>query len=131
MPLKSTDRILCRLAEIVEYALVLLASTSVVGFSITTYSAYTSSIAVATSRANYSSYLTLAYAAIERGNASATLTLDHTSLTCDAGRLGFGSKSLSAESILPVGCHFAYENLTGLRELTFVYSNGSLDLEMR
>jgi hypothetical protein len=118
------------LVELLEYALVVLASTSIIAFSAFSYSSYTSSVELAAQRANYSSYVTLAYVAVERGNSSASLTLVDTSLTCDAGRLGFSSAVLSDDSMLPVLCHFAYLNLAGSHELKFVYRNGFLALEL-
>ncbi|MDV3277419.1 MAG: hypothetical protein LYZ69_03000 [Nitrososphaerales archaeon] len=118
------------MVEILEYALVVFASTLVISFSFVNYSAYSASIENATQRADYSSYLTLAYAAIERGSSSGALSLDHASLNCSSGRLEFDSPSFSAGSSLPVGCGFTYTRLIGPHILTFRYSNGYLGLEV-
>lgn len=119
------------MAELVEYALVILASTLVVGFSVANYASYSSSIESSAQRATFSSYVTLALGAVERGESSASLTMENASLSCDSGTLAFSSPTLSGDARLPVECHFGYAGLTGTRRLTFVYSGGVLDLEMK
>lgn len=119
------------MAELLEYALVVLTSTLVVGFSVVSYSGYASSVDSAARRAALSSYVALAFGAVEHGRSSASLTLEDASLSCDSGSLVFRSGALMGGATLPAGCHFSYPDVTGTHTLTFVYSSGVLGLEVR
>lgn len=119
------------MAELLEYALVVLTSTLVVGFSVVSYSGYTSSVDSAARRAALSSYVALAFGAVEHGGSSASLALDDASLSCDSGTLTFRSGSLTGGAMLPADCHFSYPGVTGTHKLTFVYSSGVLSLEVK
>lgn len=116
------------MVEVLEYALVILTSTLVIGFSFSTYSAYTTSITSAGERATYSSVVDLAYAAIEQGSSAANLTLESSSVTCAGGRLVFTSPAYSASSTLPAACDFDYPRLSGPHQLSFAFNAGVLTL---
>lgn len=128
LPLKSETRIRSGLVEVLEYTLVILVSVMVIGFSFSTYSAYTASITSAGERATYSSVVGLAYAAIEQGSSAANITLNRSSVTCVGGRLAFASPAYSASSTLPATCDFEYVQLSGPHQLSFVFAGGVLTL---
>lgn len=119
------------LAELLEYALVILVSGLVASFSVVLGSTFSTSVAGAGDRVAYSSYASTAYAALEQGSASTSLSFSEASLYCRSGSLGFESPSFSANASLPVACDFSYPHLTGTYALLFSYGGGRLELEIR
>lgn len=119
------------MVEVLEYALVVLASSMLVFFSVEAYSGFTSALGPATDEATFASVLSLANAAVEHGSASATLYISNATIGCDSGTLTFASGRYSQNSSLPVDCSFAPQGVSGERHLAFSYSGSLLTLEVQ
>lgn len=119
------------MVEVLEYTLVILASTVVVAFSFGVYANYVSTIDTSTNEAAYSAVVTLAHAAVEHGNATASLALQDATIGCESGNLSYTSPWYSSNSLLPVDCSFHSGELSGLRRLSFAYTDGRLALQVR
>lgn len=118
------------MAELVEYGLVVLVSSLVMAFSVVGYGSFASSVSAATQQADYSSYVANAFAAIQQGSSTVTLTLENTTLSCSHGTLLFASPAVSTEDVLPIGCHFEFQDLSGSHRLFFSSSGGTLNLRV-
>jgi hypothetical protein len=118
------------LAEVLEYALVFLASTLVVSFSVGFYASYSSVVATAEDRAVFSSLVTVAMSSIEHGGSSVTISLSDATVACHGGVLSFTTRSYSAKASLPADCSFLDANITGTHTLTFSTSAGSVGMEV-
>jgi len=128
LQLKSFGQVICVLAEILEYVLVVLAATFMVGFSFTTYSSYVFSIGRSTDKAAFSVLVTLAESAIEHGRSSARLVFDNARLTCENRTLTLASPLFNATASLPAECDFSTSTSSGERLVTFKYANGVLTM---
>jgi len=129
--LKSTASMILLLVEVLEYALVVLVSTLVAGFSLGVYGGYATEVERSSAEASYASVVSLAHAAVQQGKASATINLDRASIGCVSDSLEFASPAFSGNSPLPVHCAFPPQRLSGLRLVTFDYSSGELILQVR
>lgn len=118
------------MAEILEYALVFLATSLVVAFSFGVYSSYSGALVEEQYRAGFSSLTTVALASIEHGESSVTLSLRNVTLSCHDGYFTFASPSFSASTTLPAACDFAYAVISGTHTFAFSSSGGSIDLEV-
>jgi hypothetical protein len=118
------------LTEIIEYALVLLVSSLVVGFSFGAYSMYSGAITQSEAHAGFSSILTVAMESIDHGEATVTLPLVNVTLTCHHGVLVYASHSYSANATLPADCDFGVQDISGTHTLTFATSSGILSIQV-
>lgn len=117
------------MAEVLEYALVVLASSALMLFSVGVYSGLTSAIGPARDEAAFSSVVALADAAIEHGSASARLDFSG-SIGCNAGAITLAAAGYSKSSPVPVDCSFPPQVVSGPALLTFEYSGGTLTLRV-
>jgi hypothetical protein len=118
------------LTEIIEYALVLLVSSLVVGFSFGAYSMYSGAITQSEARAGFSSIVTAAIESIDHGESSVTLPLANVTLACNHGVLVYTSSSYSANATLPADCDFSVQDVSGTHVLKFVTSSGFLSVQV-
>lgn len=118
------------MVEVLEYALVVLVSTVVVGFSFSVYAGYASVVVKSTNEAAAAAVFSLARSGVEQGTASASFSVDHATIACDSGNLRYQSSSYSQGSHLPVSCSFHTQELSGMISLRFVYSAGHLTLQV-
>lgn len=116
------------MAEVLEYALVFLTSSLIVGFSLGAYSAYYATLEHAQGGADFSSMVTVAMASIQHGTSAITLSLNNATVSCQSSDFVFSSSSYSATHYLPAGCNFRATNLTGTRTLTFRFMDGVISL---
>jgi hypothetical protein len=119
------------LAEILEYALVFMASALVVVFSFGMYSTYSSAVAESEYRVGFSSLVSVAMASVEHGGSAITLHLDNVTLECQAGHFNFVSPTYSASASLPAECNFKETRISGTRTFIFSDVGGSIGLEVR
>jgi len=118
------------LVEVLEYALVVLASSILMFFSVGVYSGLASALGPAADEATFASVVALANGAIEHGSASARLDFGNASIACSSGTLTFATADYSQNSSLPVGCSFPPQRVDGVVQLTFEYSAGLLTLRV-
>ena len=116
------------MAEIIEYAFVILTSSLMVGFSMVGYSGYLGAMGVAENRVAFTRLEGMASSAIERGTSNGTLQLASASLTCTRGELALSSPAYSASTRLPVECGFSFENLNGAYSFTIGVASGYLSM---
>jgi hypothetical protein len=118
------------MAEVAEYALVLLASSLLVGGSIAVATRFGSSAAGAEDRAALGSLDSLASAAFDRGSASARIPVSGAMVECHGATLELSSKSYNGTAPVLLPCDFAYGPLGGVRTFNFTCRGGALELEV-
>jgi len=116
------------MVEILEYSLVFLASSLLVGFSIAAASSFQGASRSIEERAAGSTLAATAWEAVEHGSSSVTLELENSSVYCAAGELTFSSPGYFSSTSLPVGCGFAFPGLDGERVFNFTSTGGRLEL---
>jgi hypothetical protein len=116
------------MVEVLEYSLVFLASSMLVGFSIAAASSFGGVSREVEDRAVFSGLTATAWEAVEHGNSSIALTTTNSSLNCQSGRLTFTSQNYSGVTDLPVGCEFGYPKLDGRHLFDFASAGGWLEL---
>jgi len=114
--------------EVLEYSMVFLASSMLVGFSIAAASSFGAVSSGVEDRAIFSSLTATAWEAVEHGNASIALTVTNSSVSCEGGRLSLSSSNFSEATGLPVGCDFGYSKLGGRHLFAFTSVGGWLEL---
>ena len=119
------------MVEVLEYALVVVASSILMFFSVSVYSGLATEFGPAADQATFASVVALANAATEHGSASATFLFSGAKLWCTSGVLTFATERYSQNSSLPVGCSFGPVDLSGDRRVTFDSSGGLLTLQVR
>jgi hypothetical protein len=119
------------LVEVLEYALVVVASSLLAFFSVGVYSGLASALGPASDEAAFASVVSLASAAVEHGSASATLTFSDAVIGCSAGVLTLSSGKYSQNSTLPTECSIPQIGLSGQRQLTFSFSGTLLTLQVK
>jgi len=119
------------LVEVLEYALVVLVSSLVAGFSFGVYTGLASRVGPTTDEAAFASVVVLASAAVEHGSSSSTLVFANATIGCGPGAITFSTGTYSSSAPLPVDCSFAPQYISGTKQLTFDYSGGLLTLTVR
>lgn len=117
------------MAEVLEYAFVLLASSLLLFFSAATYRSFSGTVSSAEFHASFASVVGTAANAVETGSSSLTLVLGRSTLSCHDGQLALASGSLSSTYQLPVTCDFSVSPPSGSVTLSFTY-DGSLSLRV-
>ena len=118
------------MVEVLEYALVVLASSILMFFSVGVYSGLASALGPATDEATFASVVALANGAIEHGSASARLYFDNASIGCNSGTLTFATAKYSQNSSLTVNCSFPPQEVNGATQLTFECSGDLLAIRV-
>jgi len=118
------------MVELLEYSLVFLVSSMMVGFSIAAASSFQGSSRGIEERAAFSGVAAAAWEAVEHGNSSVTIMLSNSSVSCAGGELNFSSPVYSAGTDLPVGCGFGFPGLDGQRTFRFTSTGGWLELSV-
>jgi len=119
------------LVEVIEYALVVLASSMLAFFSVGVYGGLASALGPASEEATFASVVSLADAAVEHGTAGAALSFQNAMIECGSSVLTFSSGSSSLNSTLPVGCSVPSTGLNGVERLTFSFSGNLLTMQVR
>jgi len=118
------------MVEVLEYSLVFLASSMLVGFSFAAAYSFQGVSRQIEDRAAFSSLTATAWGAIEHGDSSVTLGVVNSSVACTGGVLSFSSPYYSAVADIPAGCDFAFQRLDGQHIFGFASSGGWLELKV-
>ncbi len=120
-----------KMAEVLEYAVVVLVSSALAAYSIGVYGGFSSNLGPAKDGAEFASIVALANAAVEHGNASSMIDFSHATVACSARTISFHEGTYSQSSSIPVDCSIEPTEVTGSRVLSFVYTGGSLFMKVR
>lgn len=118
------------MAEIVEYALVVMVSSMLAAFAFGVYGGIASKVGPAEDEAAFASVVVLANAAIEHGSSSSSIVFNQATIGCGSGAITFSTPRYSGNSSLPVRCSFEPQRVSGTEQVTFDYSDGLLTLEV-
>jgi hypothetical protein len=118
------------LSQVIEYTLVVLASTLFVGGSTATLMAYQSFETKAQTGAAFSTLWTLAEQAAENGSSQAVLFLPDSTVTCRGSSLDMTSSDVTAIHDLPVSCDFSKQISKGVHHVEFLFQSSTLLLQV-
>ena len=118
------------MAEILEYALVVMVGSFFVAGSVAVYSGFSSAESGASVRAAYDEVYWLASRAVENGSAGAVLLLPPSTISCNGGVLTVGVGASAENGTVPAGCGFSVALDGGTHLLRFTDSASELDLEV-
>ena len=116
------------MVELLEYSLVFLASSMLVGFSMAIASSYQGASQAIEARAALSSLSGAAWEAVEHGGSNVTLSLTNSTITCAGGVLTLTSGSFTGREDLPARCGFSFVGLGGWHTFGFTFDSGRLEL---
>ncbi len=119
------------MVEVLEYSLVFLASSLLIGFSVIAVGSFSNYSLGVENRAALSSLNSVAMEAVEQGSSNLTVAVAAARVLCAGGNLTLSSPYYSGSVYLPVGCHFDFSDLEGRRAFSFVSGGGQLSLEVR
>ncbi len=114
------------MVELLEYSLVVLVSSMMIGFSVVATGSFTTFSRTLDDRAAFSALTAAALDAIEQGSASASVSLASATLSCSSGTFSISSPYYSASASLPSGCDFTFGRLDGSYTFSFTASSGQL-----
>ncbi|MDA4121017.1 MAG: hypothetical protein OK404_01255 [Thaumarchaeota archaeon] len=118
------------MSQVIEYTLVVLASTLFVGGSSATLVAYQSFETKAQTGAAFSSLSTLAEQAAMNGSSQAVLFLPNSTVTCRGSTLDMISSDVTATHDLPVSCDFSKQISKGIHHVEFFLQSSTLLLQV-
>lgn len=118
------------MAELVEYSLVVIASTLFVTGSVAVYGSFTSFESGLSLHAAFGLVAGLASRAAESGSANATVALPASTVACQAGVLSMTVGNASLEERLPLTCGFVVGVPAGVHVLTFTDDSSQLTLSV-
>ena len=116
------------MAEILEYALVVLVGSLFVGGSVAVYSAFASAEAGVSLRASYDEIHWLASRAVANGSSSASLLLPPSTVSCSGGVLTVSAGGSTESGTVPAACEFSVSLGAGEHRLLFSDEAASLGL---
>lgn len=116
------------MAELVEYSLVVMASTMFVAGSVLVYGNYSSFQAGLSMRAELQAVSALATRAAQNGSAAATLSVSASTLSCQGGVLTVSVGRSSQSVTIAATCGFAVSISGGVHRLAFTCSASGLAL---
>ena len=119
------------MVEVLEYSIVFLASSLMVGFSVATASSFQATSFGIEDNAALSGLTAAAWGAVEHGNSSVVLGVVNSTVSCSGGVLSLSSKFYTGDARVPFGCGFAYPGLDGRHSFMFSAEHGVLELEVR
>ena len=118
------------MTELVEYALVVMASTLFVAGSVLVYGNFSSFESGLSLRATFEEVSALASRAVENGSAQATLSMPGSVISCEGGVLSVEVGASSENETLPVGCGFVRAVPVGVHTLLFTSGSSWLGLSV-
>ena len=116
------------MAESVEYALVVMASTLFVAGSVLTYTSFSTFEAGAQFSAEFHAVYALASAAVVNGSSRETLSLPASTIRCESKSLAVMSGSFNQSARVEFPCSFAVTVPQGLRTLSFSFGSAGMGL---
>ena len=119
------------MAEVLEYALVVLVSSVLTVFSIGVYGGLASFMGPAREQADFASVVALANSAIEHGSSSSEIVFDHATIGCSSAAITLQSGGFRQSSAISADCSFPPEEVSGTVQLAFDYSGGVLTLQVK
>ena len=113
------------MVEVVEYALVVMASAMFAGASVAVYHGYLGFSGGVQADSALTAVTGLAWEAIQNGTSSGTVPLGAGEMTCFGGTLAISSDGMAASRQLPVQCDFRLTYGAGAHLVVF-RSDGAL-----
>ncbi len=119
------------MVEVLEYALVVLASSLFAGASVSALGLFSAFEGSLSQRSSAAAVAGLAWEAIQNGTASGTVPMKDGTISCFQGNLTVsgGGEALSRE--VPASCHFSLPVLAGSRVVSFSFGDGVLTARVR
>lgn len=118
------------MTELVEYCLVVMASTLFVTGSIAVYNSFSTFESGLQLRATFAAISGLASQALQGGRANSTLVLPASTIGCDRGSLTVTIGSGSIAQRLPANCNFALNLSAGPHSLAFLSEHHELNISV-
>jgi len=119
------------MAELIEYAVALMASTLLVGGSVVVYNSFMSYEAGLQLRGTFSVVAGVAENALLNGSAKSTVLLPESTIGCDGGTFYVSLGSGTISQTIAAGCDFQARVNPGAHLLSFSTSSGKLELAVR
>lgn len=116
------------MAELVEYTLVVMASTLFVAGSVLVYGGFSSFESGVSLHATFAAVSSLASKAMEDGTAKGVVTLPGATIACHGGLLSVKVGSSSQNEALPLSCDFEETFSGGAATLVFTDESSRLSL---
>lgn len=118
------------MAELLEYALVVMVSTLFVAGSVAVYGGFSSFESGLSLRAAFDQVAALASKAIANGTSAATVPFPSSTITCQGGSLGVSLGGSTLSESVPLGCSFAVSVHGGVHTLKFRDDSSRLELSV-
>jgi len=118
------------MAELVEYALAIMASTLLMTGSVFVYNSFTSYETELQLRGTFAAVVNVADAALVNGSAVSTLTLPEATVGCQGSTLHLGVGSGEISQGIPAKCDFQARISAGTHLVSFRATSGRLDLSV-
>lgn len=119
------------MVELLEYALVVMASTLLVAGSVVVYDGFTAFESGLSLRATFDGVSGLAAEAMANGSATATMTVPSSTIGCHGGTLDVAAGGSALEESIPLGCAFAVPVSAGVHTLEFRDVSSQLELSVK
>jgi len=119
------------LAELIEYAFVVLLSAAFTGASVEVYSQYTNTRQTLETRAAFAALVELAHEAAWNGTSASRVAIPDADLACSSGVLTLTTSSEVENASIGIPCSFAYRFAAGVHYFEFRASPTQLLLEVR
>ena len=116
------------MAELLEYCLVFMVSTLLVGGSVATYDTFSGFVTGLGFRAASSSIVGLASEAVAQGRAAAAFAVPASSVSCEGGVLTYASGGMTSQQSVGAECDFAVSVSGGTHTFGFSYGGRVLNL---
>ncbi len=118
------------MVEVVEYALVVLASSLFAGASLAALGLFGSFQGSLSQRSSAAAVAGLAWEAIQNGTASGTVPMRDGAISCYQGNLTVYSEGEAFSKAVPASCHFSLPVSAGSRKVSFSFGDGVLTAEV-
>jgi hypothetical protein len=118
------------MVELIEYALVMMASMLFVAGSVLTYDGFTTFESGLSLHASFDGVSGLVSEAIANGSATATMAIPSSAITCQGGKLSMKIGGSSLNESIPLGCAFEVSVPGGVRTLEFRDNSSQLEISV-
>jgi hypothetical protein len=119
------------MTELVEYSLVVMASTLLITGSVLIYGEYAAFESGITHHAAFDAVSALASRAVEEGRAKGTVSLPASVISCHGGVLVFAVGGFSENESLPLPCSFTVGISEGVHTLEFRDNSSQLQVSVK
>ncbi len=118
------------MVELLEYALVVMASTLFVAGSVLVYESFATFESGLSLRATFEGVSGLVSNAIANGSATATMSIPSSTIACQGGTLSVKVGGSVLEDRVPLGCSFAVTVPAGVHTVEFRDDSSRLELSV-